>query len=213
MPIYTPRGLKIRIDPLAAFAILSRLEPRVRPFRVLKTVEAIESLPAMFAFAAAAICALYELGWQTVLVSAGGAGILGGVVGVSGLFVLPGVLPIARLYSYVSGLGVLLVVLCTTLWWRSGIAAVGAFAAARLLSGLINGAINSVGASKAHKQFGQALQASEFAFFAAAVYHFGELGRKADLNYDVQSDELPAKQCLERFAQEWPEVASRIEFT
>ena len=52
MAIYTPRGVKIRTSVPYAFGLMARLNPKVTPFRILKTTEGIESLPGMLAFIA-----------------------------------------------------------------------------------------------------------------------------------------------------------------
>ncbi len=61
MPIYTPRGLKVRLSIDYAFALMARLHPGVNAFQVLKTTEGIESLPQSFAFLAALFCFVLKL--------------------------------------------------------------------------------------------------------------------------------------------------------
>ena len=45
MPIYTPRGLNIRVEIPYAFALMARLTPQVEPVAVLKTTEGLEFKP------------------------------------------------------------------------------------------------------------------------------------------------------------------------
>lgn len=50
MAIYTPRGLKIRLSVDHAFTLMARLFPDVDAFKILKTTEGLESIPATLAF-------------------------------------------------------------------------------------------------------------------------------------------------------------------
>lgn len=77
MPIYTPRGIKIRIAVSYAFGLMTRLYPEVSPFRILKTTEGIESLPAMFAIISGIIGFLMQLPPLQIGLAAGIAQLLG----------------------------------------------------------------------------------------------------------------------------------------
>ena len=59
MPLYTPRGLKIRLPKSYAFALIGRLYGKETAFRVLKLTEEVENLGAL-AITIAALLALYN---------------------------------------------------------------------------------------------------------------------------------------------------------
>jgi hypothetical protein len=56
MAIYTPRGLKIRIDIPTSFGLMARLYPDVSPKRILHTTEAIDATGSALGFFTAIIC-------------------------------------------------------------------------------------------------------------------------------------------------------------
>jgi len=106
MAIYTPRGLKIRIAVPYAFGLMARLHPKVTPFRILKTTEGIESLPGMLAFIAGIIAfALHLPPLQIVLIVAA-IQLVGKLINAFGLYIVPGLVNLGTLFSYISGYGI-----------------------------------------------------------------------------------------------------------
>ena len=56
MAIYTPRGLAINLPVSYSFALMKRLHPTVDAFKVLKTTEGLESIPAVLTFVTGIAC-------------------------------------------------------------------------------------------------------------------------------------------------------------
>ncbi|HLE17147.1 MAG TPA: hypothetical protein VI728_02550 [Syntrophales bacterium] len=111
MAIYTPRGLKIRLGMNHAFALMARLYPKVDAFKVLKTTEGLESIPGMLAFIVGVTSFYsgfdpYEIGLYTLIASVAGTAIT-----TFGIFIVPGLPKLGTLYSYISGFGILLILL------------------------------------------------------------------------------------------------------
>ena len=138
MAIYTPRGLAIKLPVPYTFALMKRLHPTVDAFTVLKTTEGLQCLPAVLTFATGIACFSlkadsYHIAIYTFFVS-----LIGTVVTLFGVFIVPG-LPLAgTLYSYVSGFGILFIILVVY-----GLVAVGwqgvlAFFVSRLLAGIVS---------------------------------------------------------------------------
>lgn len=106
MTIYTPRGLKIRIAVPYAFGLMARLYPKVSPFRILKTTEGIEILPGMLAFISGMIgFAIHLSPFQIALVVATSQ-IIGALINFIGLIMIPGLVGLSTLFSYMSGYGI-----------------------------------------------------------------------------------------------------------
>jgi hypothetical protein len=109
MPIYTPRGLKIRIAVPYAFGLMARLSPTVSPFRVLKTTEGLESLPGMLAFIAGIVAFVMRLPPLHIGLAVGVGQVLGVLINLFGVYLIPGLVPLGTLYSYFAGYGIFLV--------------------------------------------------------------------------------------------------------
>ena len=60
MPIYTPRGLKVRLAKSYAFALMARLHGKETAFRVLQLTEEVENLGGLATTIAAAIALYYR---------------------------------------------------------------------------------------------------------------------------------------------------------
>ncbi|MHB8773430.1 MAG: hypothetical protein ACYC7J_20760, partial [Syntrophales bacterium] len=126
MPIYTPRGLKIRLSVDYAFGLIGRLYPKVDAFRVLKTTEGIESLPTLFTFVVGLYCFIADVQPTNTAVAVFAAYLVASIMNLRGLYIIPGVVSLGTLYSYVSGFGILLIVLLIvgliTAGWQSVLA-------------------------------------------------------------------------------------------
>lgn len=140
MAIMTPRGLKVRLPVDLAFTLIARLwdrDRRVDAFRVLKTCEAIHSVPAMLGYCAGiGTAAGPTLPWSVVPAILAGR-VAGEVFIRSPLVYLPGLIPLARLWSYISGYGVFLSAAVVLNWFRNGLEGtlywVGAWFAAEVI--------------------------------------------------------------------------------
>ncbi len=96
MPVFTPRGLKIRFDSPYVFSLIGRVWSKDRKrdaFRVLKTCEGVEQLDTMLAYVAGLVVGLwtsYPVWAITIAVVAGR--FVGFLVVRFGIFAIPGLL-------------------------------------------------------------------------------------------------------------------------
>jgi len=98
---YTPNGLKIRISVPYAFALLARLRPKVRPEEALFLTEGLDLVGSLLG----RVMFLVALGKHaslgvTVMMVAGGT-LLGRMITNYGIFIVPGISWVARLYAAV----------------------------------------------------------------------------------------------------------------
>lgn len=120
-------------------------------------------------------------------------------------------IPIARVYSYISGYGILLAILMLFGYWRVGWAGVGAFVAGKFAAMLVNYFAEVMWMKGASERIGTVFTASERHFFNAYRWHALRTGASSDVN--VRDEELePAKwqHVLVLLALEWPEVTRRF---
>jgi hypothetical protein len=105
MAIFTPRGLKIRLDIPLAFALMSRLYPKFSAFKILKTTEGIDLLPNSIAFTTAIICFLTNVEPISLVYYVLIIYLLIHIMLMVG-FIIPGLDFYGTLFSYVSGFGI-----------------------------------------------------------------------------------------------------------
>ncbi len=211
MAIYTPRGLKIRLSVNHAFALMARLYPKVGAFQVLKTTEGLESIPGMLAFVAGTTSFYLKLDPYSIGLYVLVASVVGTIITTFGLFVVPGLPRLGTLYSYISGFGILLIILAVYGFLSVGWQGVVAFFVGKLVAGVINNAIGFWNAKRIHSKIGTPLTISEINFFNAYRLHAAGLGKSTDMT--VSEEELKEenwKECLEDLALKWPEVVGRF---
>jgi hypothetical protein len=211
MAIYTPRGLKLRLPIDTAFALMARLHPRVDAFTVLKTTEALECAAATATFAAGVACFALRMAPMTTGVVAGLTALLVYVLDRRAWLVLAPLIPIARVYSYLSGYGILLALLVVFGYWRVGLAGVGALFAGKFAAMLLNYFGEVMWMKRASEKIGTIFTASERHFYNAYRWHALRTGASADVNVTDQELE-PAKwqHVLVLLALKWPEVTRRF---
>jgi len=211
MAIYTPRGLKIRLEMNYAFALMARLYPKVDAFKILKTTEGLESIPGMFAFLVGILSFYsgfdpYEIGLYTLIASVAGI-----IITTFGIFIISGLPKLGTLYSYISGFGILLVVLVVYGFISVGWQGVLAFFIGKLVAGIIHLGIEFWNSRRIHSTIGYALTGSEVNFFNAYRLHASALGKSTDITVsDEELKEENWKECLEDLATKWPEVVRRF---
>lgn len=211
MAIFTPRGLKIRLQLDYTFALMARLFPKVDAFRVLKTTEGLEQLNGSATFIVGFICFYLKLEPVQIGILVFTASFIITVLDIKGLFLFPGLVSIGTLYSYLTGYGLLLIVLSVAGLLLVGWQGVLAFFAARLLAGMINGLLNWLEVKRIHELSNLALTASERHFFNAYRLHASRLGITTDIS--VTDEELKRENwehVFEDLAAKWPEVVSRF---
>ncbi|MCK5475445.1 MAG: hypothetical protein KAI71_02595 [Candidatus Pacebacteria bacterium] len=209
MAIFTPRGLKIRLPFNYAFTLVARLYPKVDAFKVLKTTEGLESIPVLITFIAGLLSfyfrlSLFEIGLYVFIAS-----VVGFLVMFSGLYIISRLDYLGVFYSYVSGFGILLILLIAYGFIMVGWQGVVVFFVAKFLAGIVKTPIE-VKLMKQHGELGF-LTLSEEHFFNAYRIHAKRLGKTTDIV--VSNEELEEenwKSVFEDLAKKWPEVVRRF---
>jgi len=190
MAIYTPRGLKIRLDQAYAFALMARLFPRIDAFRVLQLTEEVENLTSLAIFIAGIVVFAARLDPVIVAVAVGATCFSFRMSHLFGLFIPPFklLLPLSRVYSLFSGYGILLIALLVFGFFMAGWRGAVAFILGRIAAGLLAGAIDMAYAKYVFKKSGLAITASERSFFHAYRLSADQLGGSRSL--EVSEEEL-----------------------
>lgn len=205
MTIYTPRGLKIRMEMSDSFALMSKLYPDTKPYEILKTTEGFEHFPKALMVLSVIFGFIFNASNFVIFSLAAIIPILGMLVIISGLFIIPGVELLGRSYTYISGFGVILAVVILVGYITSGWQAVAAFILGRVAAFVLRQILEFT------YMYINEITLSELSFFSAYVYHANKLGKDPGLN--LSEEDKRAKnweECLEQFARNWPEVASRF---
>jgi hypothetical protein len=211
MAIYTPRGLKIRIAVPYAFGLMARLHPKVTPFRILKTTEGIESLPGMFAFVAGLVAFSLHLPPTQIALIVGICQLAGAVINALGLYIIPGLVGLGTLYSYISGYGIYLIAVIITGFLLGGWQAVAAFFVGKIIASIIGQVLEFWQTRRYHKMTGHAFTGSEVSFFNAYRLHASRIDVTTDIDLsDRELEEENWGATFQRFAMEWPEVVQRF---
>ena len=213
MAVYTPRGLKVRLPVSYAFALIARVYPRSDAFRVLQLTEAVENLGGLATFLAGLVAFSLRLEPLQIGIVVFVAVSIARVVHLLGLFVPPFTLlvPVSRMYGFVSGFGILLVGLLILGVVTVGWAGVVGFAIGRLASGLVFVVAEMIHGKRIHRKTGIAISASERSFFHAFRLEASRLGASTDLT--VSDGELARtnwEPVLQDLSAKWPEVVSRF---
>jgi hypothetical protein len=211
MAIYTPRGLKIRITVPYAFGLMARLYPKVTPFRILKTTEGIESLPGMLAFLAGIIAFVIHLSPLNIALVVAAIQLLGELINAFGLYVVPGLVGLGTLFSYMSGYGIFLIIVIITGFVLGGWQAVVAFFVGKIIAAVIGQVLEYWQINRYHKLTGHPFTGSEISFINAYRLHASQIGITIDISLD--DDEIKEdywKSTFQQFALEWPMVVQRF---
>jgi hypothetical protein len=211
MAIFTPRGLKIRISVPYAFALLSRLYPKVTAFRVLKTVEGIESLPTSITFIIAITSFLLELEPTYIFYFVFAGYLFSTIIHTFGFYLIPGLVSIGTLFSYISGYGIYLILLIIVGLLTTGWQGLLAFFVAKFLGWIIAYLIDLTQSKRTYKITGHAFTASERNFFNAYRFHASKIGITTNINVtDAELRDEHYRKSLEELANQWPSVVARF---
>lgn len=211
MAIYTPRGLKIRIAVPYAFGLIARLYPKVSAFKVLKTTEGIESLTSIATFIAAIICFIMKIDPLQIAVVVSITYIVSVLLNTFGLFIIPGQVAIGTLYSYISGYGLLIIVIAIVGYFTTGWQGVLAYFIGKFSGWIVARAIEIIETKRYFKLTGFAFTASERCFFNAYRLHAAKHGITKDINLSAEEEkEENWRPSFEDLAQQWPEVVARF---
>jgi hypothetical protein len=214
MAIFTPRGLKIRLDIPYSFGLMSRLFPTVPAFTILKTAEGIENVPAVLAMLAGLIAFAIHLPPIWVFAFAIAAGYSGVLINTFGLYFAPCIVRLGTAYSYFAGFGILLVLVAAVGWLTVGWLGVAAFFSARVAAALLGWIHDFHFTQRSHALTGQSLTTSERSFFNAYRLHASRLGVTTDLELsDDEYQEDSWRPCFEDLAARYPEVVRRFTTT
>lgn len=213
MALFTPRGLKVRLAKPYAFALMARVFPKADAFRVLQLTEEVENLPALAGFVAGVVAFSMRLPPIQICIVVFAAVFVFRLIHLFGLFVPPFtfLLPVSRIYSFVTGYGVLLIGLLVFGYFAAGWQGVLAFVVARVSCGFIVWPIEMWWMRRVHQQVGFPFTASERSFFHAFRLLANRFGVSTDLN--VSDQELaPARweHVLVDLALKWPVVVGRF---
>lgn len=211
MAIFTPRGLKVRLPIDFAFALIARLYPKYDAFKVLRITEAIELMPKALSAVAGIICFLMGLEWTVIAGVVFVTTFLAHLLNITGLIFLRSLIHFSKLYSLISGYGIVLIGIIALGYFTVGWEGIVAFFAAKWAAGLLAGLLNNIQSKKFHKATGLAVTASERHFFYAYQFYAKNLG--IDANLEVDDDELEESNWQPVFmdlAKKWPEVVARF---
>jgi hypothetical protein len=222
MAIYTPRGLAIKLPVPYTFALMKRLHPTVDAFKVLKTTEGLESIPGVLTFVTGIACFFLKADSHHIAIYTFLASLIGTVVTLFGLFIVPG-LPLAgTLYSYVSGFGILFIILAVYGFVAVGWRGVLAFFVSRLLAGIVSFVLDYWNSKRIYRRIGKPLHLSELNFLNAYRLHasytiasppisFHEFRKRIDVSVSQEEmEEENWKPYFDDFALKWPEVVRRF---
>ncbi|MBM3211418.1 hypothetical protein FJZ33_04305 [Candidatus Poribacteria bacterium] len=211
MAIYTPRGLKVRIAIPYAFGLMARLYPKVSPFRILKTTEGIASLPGMLAFAGGIIAFINRMPPLQIGLIVGAVRLSGVLINLLGIYIIPGLISLSTLFSYINGWGLLFIVASVVGFIFAGWQGVMAFFIAQVIVMVISLVLDFWQVQRYNKLTGYPFTSSEVNFFNAYRLHASRLGITTDI--DLKDEEMSEDYwgpVFEDFASKWPEVVSRF---
>ncbi len=213
MPIYTPRGLRLRLRKDYAFALMGRLHGKESAFKILQLTEAVENLGGFVTTIAAAGAVYYSVTpWEMAGICFG-ASILMTLVSIFGLFISPitFLIPPARVYSVLSGYGIIFIGLCALLYFAGGIWLVAAMLGGRLVGWIAGGILNMIQMKIALKHTGLPISASERSFFHAYRLMANKHGISTSLTVtDDESSPDAWMPSYQKLAMEWPMVVARF---
>jgi hypothetical protein len=211
MAIFTPAGLKIRLETDLAFTYLARLHPKFTAFQVLKSVEGIEHIPSCFAFFTGLYVFYKDYSSKDIAIYVALATLVGGIITAFGLYVIPFLVRFITALSYLKGFGIftisiIIIGLLTVGWKGTLFYFIGKIAASLLIT-----IINLVQMKIAYSKTGIALSASERNFFNAYRLHAARIG--VTTNLELKEGEIESgdwKLSLTLLQLKWPEVVGRF---
>jgi hypothetical protein len=211
MAIYTPRGLKVRLPLDWAFALTARLQPRIDAFTVLKTTEALECTAGAATFIVGMTCFAFRTPPIATGVAVATTAMLIHTLDRRRWIVLAPLIPLARVYSYVSGYGILVLALSFVGYVRSGWLGIAAFFAGKGTVAVLNYFVEFAWMKRAFAKTEIVLTASERHFFNAYRWHALKVGASGDVN--VTAEELHPSNwqpALTLLTLKWPAVVRRF---
>ncbi len=218
--IVTPRGLTIYLPRDFSFALMARLYPKVDAFKVLETAQGIYRIHGAAAFITGIVCFVLNLTPVQIAVWTLLVTFVFYLLRLFGLFIIPGMVFTATMYSRLTGYFLLTVILVVVGLIRVGLVGTVAFFVSRLvvegvtiLIDRIAGA--SIGRSMGVETFiakGGALYFAPAADFVRA-YKLYASRFNLPTHTEVSQDELLEENWIhvwEDMASKWPQVVQRF---
>ncbi|MBK8581810.1 MAG: hypothetical protein IPL86_08250 [Flavobacteriales bacterium] len=211
MAIFTPRGLKIRLDTDLAFTYIARLQPKFTAFQVLKTVEGIELIPNLFAVLTGIYMMLNNYDSINIAVAVFVAMMIGGIATAFGLYVIPFLVRSATAISYIHGFGIFSIVIIVTGLLTVGWQGVLFYFIGRYSASLFLSIMDFLQMYYIRNRTGVVITASERNFYNAYRLLASQIGISASLELkegEVESGKWELPYLLMK--QKWPQVTSRF---
>ena len=211
MAIYTPRGLKIRISVPYAFGLIARLFPNSNAFDVLKTTEGIEEFPSCATFLAAMVSFVIQLDPIQIALVVGITYIISNLLNTFGIFIIPGQVTVGTFYSWVSGYGVLLILIVVVGYIMTGWQGVVAYFIGNFIAWCLIKPVEFMNSKRYYKLTGHPFTTSEINFFNAYRIHAGKHGITTNINIsEKEMEEDHWQATFEDLACQWPEIVDRF---
>jgi hypothetical protein len=210
----TPRGLKIRLEIPHGFTLIERLrerDPSTDAFRVLKTVEGLETIPKFSTFAFGIVALLVVPNYWYVL----GALVLGSLAGklltMFGVFVPPLVLICTGL-SWITGFGLFMLLGLAIAWivrgWPFAVSWFGGVVAGYVAREFI---VEPMRMKYYKNRVDYPLTSSEVNFINAYRFHANRLG--VTMGVYVAEEEIESGNWIESlkdYATKYPQAVARF---
>lgn len=216
MPVFTPRGLKIRLDSPYVFSLIGRIwskDQKRDAFRVLKTCEGVEQLDTMLAYVSGLVvglCTSYPVWAITIAIVVGR--FVGFLILRFRIFDHPSLVALATTMSYFSGYGIFHGIALALLVWQVAWASALAWLAGFFVAFCVDFLLSAQWTKSIYHEAGVPLTRSEFDFFYAYYLHAVELGITQDL--EVTEEEQASglwKECLTDYARKYPRAVARFD--
>ena len=211
MAIYTPRGLKIRLPLNLCFGLMARLSPKITPFKILKTVEGLEVIPSLLGMVSGAYVLYLNLTPETIFLCSLVGFVVGVLISYFGLFVFPGLVLLAILYTYVAGFGLIWLLIVGWGVYFSDWKGVVAFFLAMVISEGIRWVLEFIKMKKSYALSGICIGMAEQNFLNSYRLHAKKIGLGPEC--DLKEEELNKEDWIKlyyKFLSEWPEIVARF---
>ncbi|MBI3812909.1 MAG: hypothetical protein HY279_00370 [Nitrospinae bacterium] len=212
MAIFTPGGLKIRLPLEHCFALIARLYPNVDAFKLLKTTEGFEIIPAFLSFITGIICFIFAVEplWIGLYVFI--SSIIGFFITLTIFAYRIPILPtLSTLFSYAYGFGIYWILIAVAGFVIADWKRIIAYFVGAIMANFVKMAIDLINSNRLFKKFALYVSGSEINFYNAYLWHATKLGKSLDLT--ISDDELKREnwnQAFEDLAVKWPEVVNRF---
>lgn len=217
--IISPRGLTIYLPRNYAFSLIARLFPKIDAFKFLETVQGLEKTHGAFAFITGIVCFALQLHPIQIIIWSLVIPMLAFTLRCFGIFFLPGQIKFCVLYSRITGLFIITIILIVVGIYSVGFIGTTSFFIARIvLEGITIFADNIVG-KRIGVKIGEKLNiAKAGSLYYSPINSFMQTykfyARRTGASLDVGPTEKELQEgnwlpVWDDFAAKWPEVVSR----